>query len=221
MKKSPFKVGRDNQGRNCIHIGPIGSKIGYISIPEKGSIDVEITTEQSWNNRFKVLAKYSVKQACELFLNYGVILGASDEVVDALSKVITITTEDREKMTAKFRNPPPTEMVKKKTATKKKSPVKKSSPPSKKTPSKNSKSTAKVKKSQSSGRSTKAKAVSSENYKSAAAMFQGLIMEGKLTDDEIFALVKEKFGLDDKKKSYVNWYRNKLKKDGKNPPEAK
>jgi len=55
----------------------------------------------------------------------------------------------------------------------------------------------------------------------AAALFQELIMDGKLTDDQIFAKVKAKFNLDDKKRSYVAWYRNKLKKDGKKPPEAR
>lgn len=55
----------------------------------------------------------------------------------------------------------------------------------------------------------------------AGAMFQELIMAGKLKDDDIFAKVKEKYGLDDKKRSYVAWYRNKLKKDGKNPPESR
>lgn len=56
---------------------------------------------------------------------------------------------------------------------------------------------------------------------SAAQMFQDLIMAGNLTDDKIFAKVQDKFKLDDKKRSYVAWYRNKLKKDGKKPPEAK
>ena len=55
----------------------------------------------------------------------------------------------------------------------------------------------------------------------AAAMFQELIMDGKFTDDQIFAKVKAKFKLDDKKRSYVAWYRNKLGKDGKKPPTAK
>jgi len=67
----------------------------------------------------------------------------------------------------------------------------------------------------------RANLTSTGEYKSAAAMFQGLILEGKLTDDEIFAAVQEQFGLDDKKRSYVGWYRNKLKKDGQNPPEGK
>src|SRR3546814_12706911 len=53
----------------------------------------------------------------------------------------------------------------------------------------------------------------------AAAKFQELIMEGKKTDDQIFAAVQKEFGLDDSKRSYVQWYRNYLTKQGKNPPD--
>jgi len=45
-----------------------------------------------------------------------------------------------------------------------------------------------------------------------AGMFQALIIAGELNDDEIFAAVKAKFSLDDKKRSYVQWYRNYLNK---------
>lgn len=55
----------------------------------------------------------------------------------------------------------------------------------------------------------------------AAQRFKELIMEGKLSDDKIFAKVQKEFDLDDSKKSYVKWYRNDLKKRGENPPEAK
>lgn len=52
------------------------------------------------------------------------------------------------------------------------------------------------------------------DYKSAAAMFRGLITEGKLSDDDIFAAVQAKFGLDGSRRSYVNWYRKDLQKKG-------
>lgn len=58
-----------------------------------------------------------------------------------------------------------------------------------------------------------------EKRQSAAQLFQDLILEGKLTDNQIFARVKAKYGLDDKKRGYVGWYRNHLKKLGKKPPE--
>lgn len=60
-----------------------------------------------------------------------------------------------------------------------------------------------------------------EKKESASGLFKELIMKGGQTDDQIFAKVKEKFGLDDKKRGYVAWYRNHLKKEGKNPPDAK
>ena len=53
------------------------------------------------------------------------------------------------------------------------------------------------------------------------AMFIQLIMEGKLTDNQIFAKVKEKFGLPEKSRTHVSWYRSQLRADGKNPPPAK
>jgi hypothetical protein len=56
---------------------------------------------------------------------------------------------------------------------------------------------------------------------SAASRFRELIMEGKKTDDEIFATVAGEYGLDEGKRSYVSWYRNDLKKNGKNPPAPK
>lgn len=55
---------------------------------------------------------------------------------------------------------------------------------------------------------------------SASQMFQELIMEGKLSDDKIFEKVQKEYGLDDNKKSYVKWYRNNLRKQGMNPPDA-
>lgn len=53
---------------------------------------------------------------------------------------------------------------------------------------------------------------------SAAQMFRGLIMEGKLTDDEIFRRVQEVYGLPDKRRPYVGYYRNELRKKGHEPP---
>ena len=72
--------------------------------------------------------------------------------------------------------------------------------------------------------SKKEKVMSKSNGKerkpTAASRFQGLIMEGELTDAEIFAKVQKEFNLSDNKRSYVSWYRNYLKRQGKNPPSA-
>ena len=68
---------------------------------------------------------------------------------------------------------------------------------------------------------TEKKPTEKKPRESAARLFQDLIMEGKLTDDQIFKRVQEKFGLDDSKRSYVAWYRNHLKKQGQTVPAAK
>lgn len=69
----------------------------------------------------------------------------------------------------------------------------------------------------------KAKATKSPGEKrvTAASMFKELIMAGNFSDDVIFKKVQDKFGLDDKKRGYVAWYRNNLKKGGAKPPEPK
>lgn len=57
---------------------------------------------------------------------------------------------------------------------------------------------------------------------SASTLFQELIMAGAKTDDAIFAEVQKRYGLADDKRSYVGWYRSKLRRDGiKNVPDAK
>ena len=50
---------------------------------------------------------------------------------------------------------------------------------------------------------------------SAAGRFRELILAGGKSDDEIFAAVKAEFNLDDNRRSYVDWYRKDLKKQGK------
>lgn len=57
-----------------------------------------------------------------------------------------------------------------------------------------------------------------EPRRSAAQLFCSLIMDNAYTDDEIFKRVKEVYNLSDDKRSYVAWYRNSLKRAGKNPP---
>lgn len=214
MAKNNYIVGRDHNGRTCINIGPISatdkSQVGYIPMADGEGFQLETTSDVSWEQRYKPMPKYPIDKACQLFLNYCTILGASDEVLDALAQVIPITNEDREMATSKFSNPPPTELRGKKKAPAKK----KAAPKAKAAPAKK----AAPKKAPAKKRAAKAPA---GEYKSAAQMFQELILAGKLTDDEIFAAVQEQFGLDDKKRSYVGWYRNKLKKDGQNPPEGK
>ena len=62
-----------------------------------------------------------------------------------------------------------------------------------------------------SGKSAKAKGVS--------AMARELILAGK-TNQEVWAELKQRFGLDDSKKHYPTWYRCEMKRKGLLPKEA-
>lgn len=219
MAKNNYAVGRDHNGRTCINIGQVDvtdkSCIGYIPMADGEGFQLEKTSSASWAQRYKVLPNYPIDKACQLFLGYCTILGATNEVLDALSQIITVTNEDRKMATSKLNKTPSTEIKGEKPAKKTSARTKTTSSPDLVIPPKKSK------RESSSRGAAKEKVKPSGDYKSAAQMFQDLIMAGKLTDDEIFSAVKEQFGLDDKKRSYVGWYRNKLKKDGQTPPEAK
>lgn len=54
----------------------------------------------------------------------------------------------------------------------------------------------------------------------SSQMFEQLIMQGQLTDDEIFERVQKQYGLPDTSRRHVGWYRWRLKRDGYNPPGA-
>jgi hypothetical protein len=54
-----------------------------------------------------------------------------------------------------------------------------------------------------------------------AMMFRELIMEGKLTVEEIYQAVVAAFELQPVRKCYVVWYHKELTKQGKNPPPLK
>lgn len=56
--------------------------------------------------------------------------------------------------------------------------------------------------------------------RSVSGRIKELIMEGRYTDDKIFAIVKKEFELDDNKRSYIAWNRSDLRRKGANPPEA-
>lgn len=231
--KNKYTVYRDRNGRTCIRISDTAGKTSYIPMSIEGGFNVEETSSESFEDRYKQLPDYPIDKACKLFLNYCTILGASTSVLDALAHAITVTEEDRNMAVQKRVLIDSAVEKKSATTSKKKASAKPvgnddSVAATKTTVTKDRVATKKA----ATATSKPAKVIKDkpakvikdkdgDDRKSASAMFQSLIMAGKLTDDEIFAAVKEEFGLDDKKRSYVSWYRNKMKKDGKNPPEAK
>lgn len=207
--KNEFLVYRDSNSRTCIKLIDDGKSVLFIPMEIENGFDIQKCSVEFFNDRYKVMNKYPVDKACALYLGYCKILGASEEVMKYLSQAVKVTKEDIEMA-----------------VTKKKSRVKSKEAPDSNEPKAKVKAKAKAKAKKSPAEKVKKepkKRVSSSSgeYKSAAAMFKELIMEGKFTDDEIFQQVQQEFGLDDNKRSYVKWYRNKLTKEGQNPPEPK
>lgn len=195
----------DSQRRTCLLVES-GDQVKFIPMDIAEGFQVHETTKVSFEQRYTLMPDYPLDKAAQLYLNYALAIGASEEVMQHLSQIITVTDGDIKMATSKRSEKPV-----KKTAAKK-------SPEEKPTRKRRAK---KVVEEKPARKRRAKKAASSGEYNSAAAMFQGLIMDGKLTDDEIFAQVQEAFDLDDKKRSYVTWYRNNLTKKGMNPPAAK
>jgi hypothetical protein len=202
----------DHQRRTCIQVERVNGHVKYIPLDVSTGLEVQKTSAESFDQRFTPMEGYPAEKACQLYLSYSQNIGATKEALDYLGQIINVSKQELEMATTKKA------AAAEKTAAK---PVTKKAAPAK-TAAK-TKSTEVVK----AGRraidpvvKTPAKKTG-EKKQSAAQMFQDLIMEGKLTDDKIFEKVQEKFGLDEKKRGYVKWYRNHLKKQGMNPPEAK
>lgn len=202
----------DHQRRTCIQVDRVAGLVKFIPLDIILGLEVHSTSADSFDQRFTPMEGYPVEKACQLFVNYSQTLGATKEAMEYLGQVINVSKQELEMATAK-----------KQTAAEKPAATKAAKPAAKKPAAK----TAEVK----AGRRAvdpvvkvkpAAKPVKAgEKKPSAAQMFQDLIMAGKLTDDQIFEKVQAEFGLDEKKRGYVKWYRNHLKKQGQNPPEAK
>lgn len=215
----------DHQRRTCIKVESNGAQVKFIPLDITDGLAVSIISEEIFNQRFKPMDGYPIEKACQLYLGYSQNIGATQESLDYIGKVINITNEEYNMATAKNQS----KLVAPSNKTKKVvSGVEKST--------KKSMSDKEVEVGFTSGPSVKIKSVEVKSNKtpknkvpkktsvkklSASQVFKNLIMAGKLTDLQIFDQVKAEFGLDDSKRGYVKWYRNHLKKQGLNPPEPK
>lgn len=233
MTKGQCGVYADHQRRTCIQVQRTGDAVKYIELNVARGLAIDKLDAKDFDRRYKPMKNYPIEKACELYVGYSRAIGATKEALDELGKFCSITEMEYEMAISKASATEETKETKKasakaasKTASKAAKPMSKTSVKITKvgptdvettglTPEKPATKPAKV---------AKAKAApkpAGEKKPSASAMFQDLIMAGKLTDDQIFETVKAEFNLDDSKKGYVKWYRNHLTKQGKNPPAAK
>lgn len=189
--------------RTCIVVERIKEVVKYIPLEVATGLEVEQMKAAEFDQQYTLMVNYPEVKACRLYVDYSQTIGATKEALDFLGKLIEITDKEYKMATTK-----------KNAAAVKSATTKVAKPKPKAKESK----VAAVKPTATKA----AKPVKGTDKKpSAAQMFQDLIMAGKLTDDQIFEKVQAEFGLEDKKRAYVSWYRNNLRKQGKNPPEPK
>jgi pyruvate/2-oxoglutarate dehydrogenase complex dihydrolipoamide acyltransferase (E2) component len=197
----------DRQRRTCIQVERTGTHVKYIPLDVNEGLQVVTATANEFDQRYEPMVNYPAEKACQLFLNYSQTIGATKEALGYLGQIVNVSKQEADMATTK-KTAATEKAAATKTAAKKAAPAKPAA--TKAAPAKAAKPAAKpvAKK-------------DGEKKMSAAQMFQDLIMQGKLTDNQIFEKVQAQFGLDEKKRGYVKWYRNHLKKQGANPPEAK
>lgn len=201
----------DHQRRTCIQVERVNGHVKYIPLDVSLGLEVQTMGADVFDQRFTPMVNYPVEKACQLYLSYSQNIGASKEALEYLGQVINVSKQEFDMATAK------------KTASsaeEKKAPARRASN-GKAEPAKAGRRATDPVVKPTKAKAAPAKAKDGEKKMSAAQMFQDLIMAGKLTDDQIFEKVQAEFGLDEKKRGYVKWYRNHLKKQGKNPPEPK
>lgn len=204
----------DHQRRTCLQVERVNGHVKFIPLDVSEGLQVHQTSADSFDQRFTPMVNYPAEKACQLYLGYSQNIGATKEALDYLGRVITVSKQEFDMATKKAAAASKPTEEKRATARRasngKTGPVKAGR-----------RTTDPVVKQPVKPKAKAAPAKTGEKRESAAQMFQDLIMAGKLTDDQIFEKVQEKFGLDEKKRGYVKWYRNHLKKQGANPPEAK
>jgi hypothetical protein len=200
----------DHNRRTCIQVDRSAGLVKFIPLDIILGLEVHSTSADSFDQRFTPMEGYPVEKACQLFVNYSQTLGATKEAMDYLGQIINVSKQELEMATTK-----------KQTVAEKPAAAKAVKPVAKKAAAKPTKVKAGRRAVDPVVKPAAKSAKPGEKKPSAAQMFQDLIMAGKLTDDQIFEKVQAEFGLDEKKRGYVKWYRNHLKKSGANPPEAK
>lgn len=223
----------DHERRTALEVDRDETTVCYLTIDTQEGFKVHRTDIIDFIRRFKPLEDYPAERCAALYASYARDLGATEEAMRYLKKFTSITQEDITMATAKSSTraaaPAPSKTVDQakkneaqalqaslKTGTRSGSlPAHGPSKPAGK-PVVKMADTPKV---TSKNPPAKKEKPEKEARRTAASEFKRLIMEGKLTDSAIFAQVQKEFGLDDKKRSHVAWYRFDLRRNGEKAPD--
>jgi hypothetical protein len=201
----------DFQYHSCIEIERANGVVRFIAFDISG-LRITRKLESTFDEEYKPYHGCTLKSACETYLSFGRYIGESTK--EALNWLEHLRNSTPIPKTEQENEMPHSQDELRKDNERAAAAAAGKKPGSTKAPAKG--------KPAAKPAPAKGKPAASDKKKATAAqMFINLIMEGKLTDDQIFAKVKAEFNLDDKKRGYVNWYRNYLKKQNRKPPEAK
>jgi hypothetical protein len=199
----------DRQRHTCLAVDRSKTEVTFLRINVEDGFDLEKWPAAKFVETFnKELPDYPVEKAARLYAQYAQLTGATQQAMQALGQLVTLTQEE-------------IDMATKKKATNQATKSGKGAKPEKKTDKAPVEKKPAAKKPAGKKEAPAAKAPKAEKGETAAGMFRELIREGKLTDDQIFDKVQKKFGLGDDKRGYVKWYRNDLIKKGEKVPEPK
>lgn len=223
----------DRNRRTCVILDLDADPRPFIALSVEDGLRIEHLPIHQFNQRWTPLPDYPPERAARLYVGYSRTIGATKEALDALGLLTPVTPEDIAMATAK-KNQAVTNETQTLAASVRTGTKAKDLPAHGKTPAKKpsatkpaAKPTTKKAATPAKGAATvkpttkKAAAPRAAGQRSAADAFREHIRAGKLTDDAIFAAVQKEFGLDDKKRGYVSWYRNDLRKKGEKVPDAK
>lgn len=228
MQNSQVVPYYDDQRRTCIQVERKNGAVKFIPLVVSGGLKIQKLPELEFDRRYQPMVNYPAEKACQLYLGYSQNIGASREVLEYLGRIVNVSKQEfemaaKKQQVADEKKVAPrriTEASPRKIATPKISKME-SNPYEEPGPKPTKTRAAKPMKAVEPEPASKPASKPGERKPSAAQMFQDLIMAGKLTDDQIFEKVQAEFGLDEKKRGYVKWYRSHLRKQGKNPPDAK
>ena len=218
------KVRADASRRTCLELKRDNFGVHCICMSEGAAFDVETQNPDRFDRRYDVvLADYPVTRAARLYASFAAHSGATEAAMRWLGCVIPLSEKERTMATKKAAETAAVDPKPKRGA---------AAPEVAAPPKRGKKTVAEVAPpTKKGGKKTAAEVATSTDDSpgpgaprgprpgSAAALFQELLLAGKFTDAQIFEKVKAKFGLDDKKRGYVGWYRNYLRKKGTEVPD--
>lgn len=213
----------DRQRRTAIELRRAGNEVTFIPLTD-GPFEVRRLSVLAFDATYKPLVDYPVGRAAKLYVGFMSDLGGSSDVINELAKLITITPEERDMAEKRGTNNRTTTKTTKTAApkTSAKPAVKVTTVAKAVKPEPQAKPAAAVVKPAAPVKAPAAKPAKEGGGRAAtaASTIRDLIMEHKLTNEEIVAAVRKAFPDSRIDVGDVGWHRCNMKRKGLDVPAA-